>query len=94
VNILRGMMAQWMSGKLLFLMLSLSLIKFEPYIKAVSKAGNDTGHKHLRIAERGSLKDGANYHDDTTQDDSSTSTQPISDPEIRQCANQATNFLW
>ena len=93
MNILRGMMAQWTSGKLLFSMLSL-LLKFEPYIEAVSKAGNDTGHKHLRIAERGSLKDAAKYHDDTTQDDSSTSTQPVYDPEIRQCANQTTNFLW
>lgn len=63
-------------------MLSLS-VKNEPYIKAVSKTGNNTSHKHLRITERGSLEDRTDYHDDTTQDDSSTSTQPISNPEIR-----------
>lgn len=81
MNIRHGRMARWTSGKL-FLMLSLS-IENEPYIKAVSKTGNDTGHKYLRITERGSLEDRTDYHDDTTQDDGSTSTQPISDPEIR-----------
>jgi hypothetical protein len=81
VNIRHGRMARWTSGKL-FLMLSLS-IKIEPYIKAISKTGNDTGHKHLRITERGSLEDRTDYHDDTAKDDSSTSTQPIPNPEIR-----------
>ena len=81
MNIQRGTPVRWMSRNI-FLVLSRSG-KNEPYIKSVSKAGNDTGYKHLRITERGSLKDRADYHDDTTQDDSSASTQPISNPEIR-----------
>lgn len=77
------MMARWMSSKLILrIMLSVS-VKNEPYIKAVPKAGNDTGYKHLRITERGSLKDSADHHDDTTQDDSSASTQSIANPKIR-----------
>jgi hypothetical protein len=81
VNIRHGRMARWMSGKLLII-LPIS-VKNEPYIKSVSKTGNDTGHKHLRITERGGLENRTDYHDDTAQDDSSSSAQPISDPEIR-----------
>ena len=81
MNIRHGRTVQWTSEKL-FLVLSLS-VKIEPYIKAVSKTSNDTGHKHLRITERGSLEDRTDYHNDTTQDDSSTSTQLIPNPEIR-----------
>ena len=62
-------------------------------VQTITEARDDTSNDKLSIAERCSLENRANDHDDTAEHDGLSPAQLVAEPEVGQCAHEAADFL-
>ena len=62
-------------------------------VQTITEARDNTSNDKLSIAERRSLKDRANDHDNAAEDNRLPASEAVTDPEVGEGAHETSDFL-
>ena len=63
-------------------------------VQTITEARDNTSNDKLSIAERRSLKDRANDHDNAADSDGLPATETITNPKVREGTKETSDFLY